>query len=158
MLPLVRYLTSLSNRGTMSDAAEIYGQFGQTLAFAEATLNKVLERHLSARGTTPDRPANRRRMLAQYVRHATSQAISRRDAGFRHPAPDRRSPVDDRARPTDGHRRTVKQRRQTPTRQPRQQQARALPRYFGRDRGLPLRLGQRSAHALRDPRDPHHRP
>jgi Domain of unknown function (DUF4158) len=31
-------------------------------------------------------PANRRRMLAQYVRHATSQAISRRDAGFRHPA------------------------------------------------------------------------
>ncbi len=31
-------------------------------------------------------PANRRRMLAQYLRHATSQAISRRDAGFRHPA------------------------------------------------------------------------
>jgi hypothetical protein len=31
-------------------------------------------------------PANRRRMLAQYVRHATSQAIGRRDAGFRHPA------------------------------------------------------------------------
>ncbi len=31
-------------------------------------------------------PANRRRMLAQYVRHATSQAIGRRDAVFRHPA------------------------------------------------------------------------
>ena len=31
-------------------------------------------------------PANRRRMLAQYVRHATSQAIGRRDAAFRHPA------------------------------------------------------------------------
>jgi hypothetical protein len=31
-------------------------------------------------------PANRRRMLAQYVRHATSQAISRRNAAFRHPA------------------------------------------------------------------------
>lgn len=31
-------------------------------------------------------PANRRRMLAQYVRHATSQAISRRDPAFRHPA------------------------------------------------------------------------
>jgi len=39
----------------MSDAAEIYGQFGQTLAFAEATLNRVLEGHLAARGTTPDR-------------------------------------------------------------------------------------------------------
>jgi DNA-binding MarR family transcriptional regulator len=39
----------------MSDAEEIYGQFGQTLAFAEATLNKMLERHLTARGTTPDR-------------------------------------------------------------------------------------------------------
>lgn len=39
----------------MSDAVEIYGQFGQTLASAEATLNKVLERHLSARGTRPDR-------------------------------------------------------------------------------------------------------
>ena len=39
----------------MSDAAEIYGQFGQTLAFAEATLNKVLERHLAARATTPER-------------------------------------------------------------------------------------------------------
>ncbi len=31
-------------------------------------------------------PANRRRLLAQYVRHATSQAISRRDAAFRYPA------------------------------------------------------------------------
>lgn len=39
----------------MPDAVEIYGQFGQTLAFAEATLNKVLERHLSARGATPHR-------------------------------------------------------------------------------------------------------
>ena len=39
----------------MSDADEIYGQFGQTLAFAEATLNKILERHLAARGTSPDR-------------------------------------------------------------------------------------------------------
>ena len=27
----------------MSDAVEIYGQFGQTLAVAEATLNKLLE-------------------------------------------------------------------------------------------------------------------
>jgi hypothetical protein len=39
----------------MSDAVEIYGQFGQTLAFAEATLNKILEGHLAARGTHPDR-------------------------------------------------------------------------------------------------------
>jgi DNA-binding MarR family transcriptional regulator len=39
----------------MSDAVEIYGQFGQTLAYAEATLNRVLERHLSAHGTTPNR-------------------------------------------------------------------------------------------------------
>ena len=31
-------------------------------------------------------PANRRRMLAQYVRHATNQAIGRRDPVFRHPA------------------------------------------------------------------------
>jgi len=31
-------------------------------------------------------PANRRRMLAQYVRHAISQAIGRRDPVFRHPA------------------------------------------------------------------------
>jgi TnpA family transposase len=31
-------------------------------------------------------PANRRRMLAQYVRHATSQAVGRRDRAFRHPA------------------------------------------------------------------------
>jgi hypothetical protein len=31
-------------------------------------------------------PANRRRMLAQYVRHATRQAIGRRDAAFRYPA------------------------------------------------------------------------
>lgn len=31
-------------------------------------------------------PPNRRRMLAQYVRHASSQAISRRDPAFRHPA------------------------------------------------------------------------
>jgi len=39
----------------MSDAVEIYGQFGQTLAFAEATLNKILEGHLMAHGTRPDR-------------------------------------------------------------------------------------------------------
>lgn len=39
----------------MSDAIEVYGQFGQTLAFAEATLNKLLERHLAARGARPDR-------------------------------------------------------------------------------------------------------
>jgi hypothetical protein len=39
----------------MSDTEEIYGQFGQTLAFAEATLNKVLESHLAARATRPDR-------------------------------------------------------------------------------------------------------
>lgn len=31
-------------------------------------------------------PANRQRLLAQYVRHATSQAIGRRDPAFRHPA------------------------------------------------------------------------
>ncbi len=31
-------------------------------------------------------PANRRRALAQYVRHATSQAIGRRDRTFRDPA------------------------------------------------------------------------
>lgn len=39
----------------MSDTVEIYGQFGQTLAFAEATLNKILERHLAAHATSPDR-------------------------------------------------------------------------------------------------------
>jgi DNA-binding MarR family transcriptional regulator len=39
----------------MSDAVEIYGEFGQTLAYAEAILNRVLERHLSAHGTTPNR-------------------------------------------------------------------------------------------------------
>ena len=39
----------------MSNAVEIYGQFGQTLAFAEATLNKVLERHLAAHTATPER-------------------------------------------------------------------------------------------------------
>ncbi|MGD0198595.1 MAG: hypothetical protein ABSC56_11920 [Solirubrobacteraceae bacterium] len=39
----------------MPDAAEIYGQFGQTLAFAETTLNRVLERHLAAHGTAPHR-------------------------------------------------------------------------------------------------------
>src|SRR5205823_10173199 len=31
-------------------------------------------------------PANRQRMLARYVRHATSQALARRDERFRHPA------------------------------------------------------------------------
>ncbi|MDA8069869.1 MAG: Tn3 family transposase [Actinomycetota bacterium] len=31
-------------------------------------------------------PANRQRMLARYVRHATSQALARRDPRFRHPA------------------------------------------------------------------------
>jgi hypothetical protein len=39
----------------VSDALEIYGQFGQTLAFAHATLNRALEGHLAARGTSPDR-------------------------------------------------------------------------------------------------------
>lgn len=39
----------------MSDAVEIYGQFGQTLGFAEATLNRLLETHLAARGTSPAR-------------------------------------------------------------------------------------------------------
>ena|SRR5579862_2601615 len=39
----------------MSEAVEIYGQFGQTLAFAEATLNKVLEAHLATRATAPER-------------------------------------------------------------------------------------------------------
>ena len=31
-------------------------------------------------------PANRQRMLARYVRHATSQALARRNPGYRHPA------------------------------------------------------------------------
>jgi DNA-binding MarR family transcriptional regulator len=39
----------------MSDAVEIFTQFGQTLALAEATLSKVLEKHLASRGTTPER-------------------------------------------------------------------------------------------------------
>lgn len=39
----------------MSDAVETYGQFGQTLALAEATLHNILERHLAARGITPER-------------------------------------------------------------------------------------------------------
>jgi len=39
----------------MPDSVEIYGQFGQTLAVAEATLKKVLESHLATAGTTPDR-------------------------------------------------------------------------------------------------------
>ena len=39
----------------MSDATEIYGRFGQTLAVAEATLNKLLERHLAAHDTPPNR-------------------------------------------------------------------------------------------------------
>jgi DNA-binding MarR family transcriptional regulator len=39
----------------MSDAVEIYGQFGQTLALAEATLSKILEKHLASRGATPER-------------------------------------------------------------------------------------------------------
>ena len=37
----------------MPDAVETYGQFGQTLAVAEATLNTILERHLA---TTTRRP------------------------------------------------------------------------------------------------------
>ena len=39
----------------MSDAVEIYGQFGQTLAVAETTLNTLLERHLATRETPPER-------------------------------------------------------------------------------------------------------
>ena len=39
----------------MSDTVEIYGQFGQTLAFAEATLNRILEDHLAARRTSAHR-------------------------------------------------------------------------------------------------------
>ena len=39
----------------MSDAVETYGQFGQTLAVAEATLNKILERHLATHDTRPER-------------------------------------------------------------------------------------------------------
>jgi DNA-binding MarR family transcriptional regulator len=39
----------------MSNAVEVYGQFGQTLAFAEATLNNVLQTHLEARGISPER-------------------------------------------------------------------------------------------------------
>jgi len=39
----------------MSDAVELYGQFGQTLAFAETALNTVLVGHLAARGERPDR-------------------------------------------------------------------------------------------------------
>ena len=50
---------------------------------------------------------------------------------------------------SDGKRRLVS---------PDSQQARALPRYFGRDRGLTFYVWIRSAHALRDPRHPHDRP
>ena len=39
----------------MSNAIEIYGQLGQTLAVAEATLNKILERHLATHDTPPGR-------------------------------------------------------------------------------------------------------
>lgn len=39
----------------MPDTVEIYGQFGQTLAFAEAALNRILEGHLAARRTSPHR-------------------------------------------------------------------------------------------------------
>lgn len=39
----------------MSDAVKTYRQFGQTLAFAEAALNRILERHLAARGVAPER-------------------------------------------------------------------------------------------------------
>lgn len=37
----------------MSAAVDIYGQFGQTLAVAGATLDRILVRHLEARGTPP---------------------------------------------------------------------------------------------------------
>lgn len=39
----------------MPNAVDTYGQFGQTLAFAEAALNKILQRHLAARGIVPER-------------------------------------------------------------------------------------------------------
>ena len=39
----------------MPNTLEIYGQFGQTLAFAATALNKILEAHLAAHGTTPNR-------------------------------------------------------------------------------------------------------
>jgi len=39
----------------MSNAVETYGQFGQTLAVAEATLNTILEKHLATHDTPPNR-------------------------------------------------------------------------------------------------------
>jgi hypothetical protein len=39
----------------MSNAVETYGQFGQTLAFAETALDNILQTHLAARGVTPER-------------------------------------------------------------------------------------------------------
>lgn len=39
----------------MSDPVETYGQFGQTLAFAETALNNILQTHLAARGVPPER-------------------------------------------------------------------------------------------------------
>jgi hypothetical protein len=38
----------------MTTPPDSFGQFGQTLAFAERTLTAVLRRHLAERGTTPE--------------------------------------------------------------------------------------------------------
>jgi DNA-binding MarR family transcriptional regulator len=40
---------------SVSNAVDTYGQFGQTLAFAEATLDRILKTHLAARGIAPER-------------------------------------------------------------------------------------------------------
>ena len=39
----------------MPDAVETFGQFGQTLAFAEAALKRILKTHLAARRIAPER-------------------------------------------------------------------------------------------------------
>jgi hypothetical protein len=38
----------------MSTAPEVYGQFGQSLAFAERTLTSILREHLAERDTRPE--------------------------------------------------------------------------------------------------------
>lgn len=38
----------------MSTAPEVYGQFGQALAFAERTLTRILREHLAERDTKPE--------------------------------------------------------------------------------------------------------
>jgi hypothetical protein len=38
----------------MSTSPDVYGQFGQSLAFAERTLTRILREHLAERGTKPE--------------------------------------------------------------------------------------------------------